>query len=313
MQTDYLKNLVSFVQAAQLGSFTAAANKLEITAAAVSKNISTLEKTLGVRLFNRTTRSISLTAEGLGFFEQSKTALDSLDQAVKNVSQSTEHPVGSVRISVSNTIGRNLILPFLPELMERYPQIELEVNFEDRVIDFVQAGYDLVIRGGILGESSMISRKISDLRTCLVASPDYIAKYGTPKNEMELSQHRQIALRFLNGKYSTWQFNQDGVSHPFTFSNKVLTLTDTEAVTQLALAGQGIAKVPMYLAWEHLQAGRLKLVLEDSFDSGNFELALQYPHRTLVTPRVRVVIDYLLEKLAEIEGLHIGEKELKKL
>ena len=307
---DEFKNLNAFIHAARHGSFTAAAHILGITPAAVSKNIGILEKTLGVRLFQRTTRSLSLTDEGRNFFTHAETAVNLLQHAADNIHPARQSPAGIVRLSVSSAIGRSLILPQLPGLLHSHPAICLEIDLEDRVIDFVQAGYDLVVRGGNIAESAMISRNIAPLRVCLAASPAYLAQHGTPRRSEDLDTHRIIMRHLLGGKLMPWHFRgADGALHPYTAARRALTLSDPEAITRAALDGIGIAEIPLYLAWPHLQAGRLKTLLADSHHEGSYRLVLQYAHRNLA-PRVRAVAEYLLEKLGKEPALHAGKDEL---
>ena len=304
--------VISFVYAARHGSFTAAARVLGVTPAAVSKNVATFEASLGVRLLNRTTRSISLTAEGEQFLPQAQQALETLEHAVDSVTTSKEHPKGLVRMSVPNVIGRKLIMPLLPELLARYPEVNVEVDFDDHVIDFVQQGYDLVVRGGNVRDSSMIARTLGDLKLGLVASTSYLEKFGPPKDYADLENHRLITRRFSDGKHSPWKFHlADGTTVLHEARHIAMTLSDPGALVTAALSGAGIAEVGIYLAWEHLQAGRLKLLLFDSHDPGPYKLMLQYPHRALLASRVRATADFLTEQLRHAEGLHVRQDQLQ--
>ena len=301
------KILNAFIQTARHGSFTAAAQALGLTPAAVSKSVGQLEQSLNVRLFSRTTRSLSLTAEGDYFLCQAETALALLQQAAERIGGSEAQYVGSVRLSVSNVIGRNLVLPCLKTLQQRYPQLDIELDFEDKIIDFVKDGFDLVIRGGHIPDSSMISRALAPLHLCLAASPGYLAQYGIPRRVEDLPQHRLIARRFVSGKYSPWYFRQDGALLPFEAARRVLTFSDPEACALAALDGSGIAEIPIYLALPHLQAGRLKVLLGDCHHVGDYRLVLQYAHRNLP---LRVVAEHLFAHLSQHPGLHTAPEEL---
>ncbi len=307
-----ITGIISFIYTANQGSFTAAARKLGVTPAAVSKNVAALEDSLGVRLLNRTTRSISLTAEGAQFLPQAQAALETLEQAVENLTTNTENPKGLVRMSVPNVIGRKLVMPLLPRLLNRYPELHVDVNFDDHVIDLVEQGYDLVVRGGNIHDSSMISRTLGDLKLGLVASPEYLAQYGIPHSHTDLKKHKLINRRFSNGKLSPWRFHlPDDTTFTHEAQNVAMTLSDSDSMVLAALSGAGIAEVGIYLVWDHLKAGALQLVLFDSHDSGNFKLMVQYPHRALLASRVRATADFLTEELRHTSGLHIGRNELK--
>ncbi|BAK77507.1 transcriptional regulator, LysR family [Pseudogulbenkiania sp. NH8B] len=301
-----VRAILSFVQAAQSGSFAAAARSLGISSAAVSKNVASLEQGLGVRLMNRTTRSLKLTAEGLAFLEQARIALDALDAAVDTVAAQRVVPAGRVRISTSAAFGRDQVMPALPGLLERHPALSVEVDFDDRRVDLVQEGYDLAVRGGQLVDSALVSRLICRLNMVLIASPAYLARYGVPRTPQDLPQHRLIARRFLGGRLSPWCFRlADGSLDEREPAPAVITVSAPEALAQAALAGLGIAQVGIHHAWPHLRAGSLKVVLADCHHPGTYEMALQYPHRALLAPRVRATVDYLLEAFARDEALHV--------
>ena len=303
------KTLNAFIHTARHGSFTAAAQALGVTPASISKQIIQLEQSLNVRLFNRTTRSLSLTDEGRYFLSQAETALALLQQAVQHINDNEAQYIGMVRISVSNVIGRHLVLPCLKTLQQRYPQLDIELDFDDKLIDSVKEGFDLVIRGGQIAESSMISRELAPLHLCLVASPDYLARFDIPKTPDELSQHRLIARRFVSGKYSPWYFWQNEHLFPYEMTRRVLTFSDPEACTLATLDGNGIAEIPIYLALPHLQAGRLKVLLGDCHHAGDYRLVLQYAHRNL-PPRVRVVAEHLFTYLSQHDNLHTPPQAL---
>ena len=302
-----VRAILSFVQAADAGSFTAAGRILGITPAAVSKNVASLEKALGVRLMNRTTRMLKLTEEGEAFLRQARVALEALDAAIDTIAAQRAVPSGRVRISTSTAFGRELLLPALPGLLSRYPALFVEVDFDDRVVDLVREGYDFVIRGGNIPDSALISRPVCRLNAMLVASPAYLARHGVPQTPQELRAHRLIARRFLGGRVAPWSFNTEGGGAD-TFDPTdmaVLTLSAPEAVVQSACDGVGIAHVGVHLAWEHLRSGALKAVLHRYQEPGNYEMVVQYPHRALLAPRIKATLDYLLETFAESASLHI--------
>lgn len=308
-----IRAILSFVQAADAGSFAAAARVLGVSSAAVSKNVAGLEAALGVRLMNRTTRSLTLTEEGIAFLAQARVALEALDAAVDTVAAQRVEPSGRVRISTSLAFGREQLMPALPGLMDRYPGVSVEVDFDDRVVDLVRDGYDFALRGGTPKDSALVSRPVCRLHMVLVASPDYLARHGVPRNPKDLHKHRLVARRFLGGKVAAWNFRgRDGHETSLDPSPaSVLTLSAPETLVQAACDGLGIAQVGVHLAWEHLVAGRLKVVLHRHHHPGSYEMALQYPHRALMAPRVRAVLDYLTEALAGDPSLHVPLSALK--
>lgn len=304
--------MLSFVQAAHTGSFAAAGRALGITSAAVSKNVAGLEKALGVRLMNRTTRSLVLTREGRSFLQHASVALEALDAAFDAVSAERIEPSGNIRISTSAAFGREQLMPVVPGLLAKYPGLTVEIDFDDRVIDLVRDGYDLAIRGGHIPDSSLITRPVCRLNTILVASPTYLANHGVPRNSADLPMHRLIARRFLGGRVAAWNFK--GTNGAITTMDPArgaaLILSAPESLVHAACRDVGIAEVGVHLAWPHLVSGALKVVLHRAHDPGSYEMVIQYPHRALVAPRVRATVDYLLESFANTPELHLALSRL---
>jgi DNA-binding transcriptional LysR family regulator len=301
-----VRAILSFVHAADAGSFAAAARALGISSAAVSQNVAGLEKAMGVRLMNRTTRTLNLTEEGATFLRHARVALQALDQATDAVSAHRLEPSGRVRISSGVGFGREQLAPALPALLERHPGLSVEVDFDDRRVDLVQEGYDLALRGGHISDSSLIARPVCRFHLVLVASPEYLACAGVPRTPQALASHRLLVRRFLGGGTSPWSFSTGhGERITLDIRAAVLTMSSPEVLAQMALAGAGVAELGLHHVWEHLQAGRLKLLLPDTHHPGDYEMTLQYPHRALVAPRVRVTVDHLLAHFSRLEALHV--------
>ena len=308
-----VRAILSFVQAADAGSFAGAARVLGVSSAAVSKNVAGLEQALGVRLMNRTTRALSLTAEGAAFLQKARIALAALDIAVDEVAAQRVGPRGRVRISTSAAFGRQQLMPALPSLLSRHPGLCVEIDFDDRVVDLVRDGYDLGIRGGSIADSTLVSRPICRLNMALVASPSYLAEHGIPGSPQDLERHRLITRRFLGGQVSPWHFrSNDGSITTFDTAHiATLTLSAPETLVQAAVDGMGVAQVGVHHAWAHLASGALKVVLHRQHAPGTYELVMHYPHRALVAPRVRVTLEHLLEAFARDEVLHVPLEALE--
>lgn len=218
---------------------------------------------------------------------------------------------GHVRIATSAAFGRDYLLPALPGLQKRYPGVTIEADFDDRVTDIVKDGYDLAIRGGRIVDSSLISRPVCHLSMILVASPVYLEKYGVPESPEDLKKHRLIARRFLGGRVSPWGFkSSDGSLTALEPESAAVTISAPETQIQAALLNLGIAQVGVHQALEYLQAGRLKAVLLGQHEPGSYEMVIQYPHRVLIAPRVKVTIEYLLDTFRSDEKLHFPLSEL---
>jgi len=301
----HLQGLTSFLEAASAGSFTAAAARLDLSPAAVSKNVIKLEAELGVRLFNRHTRRIRITPEGEAFAEQARAALRALDDALAGVREAQAEPSGRVRISVGVSFGRLHVMPALPDLLARHPRLEIELTLDNRNIDLVAEGYDIGIRGGRVRDSSLVSRRVCALPLMLVASPAYLARRGTPHTAADLAGHDCLGVRFANGGIATWKLRPAPDEPAVEWLPPArLWVSDPEAPLDLVRAGAGILQVAVHHAAADLQAGRLVPVLPGLLDPDAREIHLHYPHRQFLSPRVRVVVDELLAHFAGIEALH---------
>jgi DNA-binding transcriptional LysR family regulator len=309
--TQRVRAMLSFVQAADQGSFVAAARRLGLTAAAVGKNVAGLEAALGVRLMNRSTRSLQLTTEGLAFLEAAREAINALDAAIEGVAARRTEIAGPVRISASFAFGSRYLMPLLPELARLYPDIVPDIVFDDRRVDVVRDGFDLALRGGTIPDSSLISRRICHFPMILVASPSYISSHGTPGHPDDLPRHKLIALRFHSGLVASWDFRAlEGGNTEWLPQPVALTVSEPETAMEAAVYGLGITQTAVHHAWPHLREGRLKIVLRDHHLAGTREMVVQYPHRALVAPRVRATVDFLLSSFAGNEALHVQRDDL---
>jgi DNA-binding transcriptional LysR family regulator len=312
-----LQGLLAFVEIAAAGSLAAAARRLEVTPAAVSKNLLRLEAQLGVRLVQRSTRRLRLTDEGERFLANAREALRLLDGAVAEVSQSSVEPAGRVRLSVGVSFGRRWVLPALPALALRHPQLQVEVDLDNRPVDLLAEGYDIGVRGGLIDDSSLVARRVCALPVALLASPGHLRRHGVPQTLDELAQHRCVVVKFQSGVTSLWRFFRSGSGrgarqrrvefHP----QAQLSVSDAEAVLDLALADAGIVQAGLHHAMPYLRSGRLKLVMPELHDPGEREIVLHYPHRQYLAPRVRVVVEALLAHLAQASDLHMTPQRVR--
>src|SRR5450755_1768257 len=300
-----LQGLLAFVETAAAGSLTGAALRLDISPAGVSKSLARLEQQLGVRLFNRSTRRLAITPEGQRFLVDARSALRLLDQAVADVTQSAHEPAGRTRISVGIAFGRRWVLPALPEITARHPQLTIDVDLDNRPVDLVSEGFDIGIRGGQIEDSSLIARRVCALPVVLLASPAYLRRAGVPTSPEDLSAHRCAAVRFASGQAPVWRFLRPrGRAIEFT-PQPALTTSDPETLIDLALADAGIVQAGLPHALPHLRRGTLKLLLPGVHDPGQREIVVHYPHRQYLAPRVRVVVDALLAHFKAAAELHL--------
>ncbi len=282
-----LSSLTVFVQVAETRSFVLAGRLLGISASAVGKNIARLEARLRVRLFHRSTRSITLTAEGLMFLERSRRILNELEAAEVEFSQIKEVPRGRLRVSLP--LVSSLVLPVLGDFMQQYPDIELDLDFTDRVVDVVEEGFDAVVRTGQLNDSRLAAKKLGDFQMLLVGSPEYFRRYGLPQSPGDLAGHRCMHYRIpSSGKLESWSLS--------TYADNDIPISmvcnNVETRVCFGLKGLGIACLPDFSIREHLQAGHLQSVLEDSIHR-KVSLHVVWPSDRYMTPKLRVFIDFL--------------------
>jgi DNA-binding transcriptional LysR family regulator len=292
---DRLSGLAAFVKTADLGSFVAAGSVLRLSPSAVGKAVTNLEKQLGVRLFQRSTRSLRLTEEGRLFHERCRRVLDDLDDAQASLAEAVGTPRGRLRFSVP-LVSYHLLLPILPDFMALYPDIELDLDFNDRIVDLIDEGVDVAIRSGDLPDSRLISRSLRPFQMLLCASPAYLEKHGVPQTPADLAAHFGVTFRFPNsGKIQTWPLALPPDA-PDMRIKTVMTCNNMEALRGVVLSGIGIGCMPDFLTRQPLAEGRLVSVLGDYLDAPG-QLHLIWPSSRHLSPKVRVFIDFLSERL----------------
>ncbi|TCM71053.1 LysR family transcriptional regulator [Acinetobacter calcoaceticus] len=292
-----LAGLDIFVRVGELRSFTAASQQLGISSSAVSKSISRLEQRLGVRLFHRSTRSMTLTAEGNLFLERCRRILCEINAAEVELSQSQRMPQGRLKISVP-ALG----LPFMTVLanFERYyPDIQLEIDCSDRMVDVVEEGFDAVIRIGTHNDSSLMMKKVGQYRQVVVASPEYLHTHGTPQQPEDLEKHRILFYRIpSSGKVMTWPLYRDGQRIELNL-NASMVVNTLEPQICFAEHGIGIACIPDISVREHLRTGRLVHILE-SYNQGCMAFSVLWPSSRYLSPKLRVFIDFMQKHLSPL-------------
>jgi len=294
---DTLSGLLAFVKTADLGSFVAAGRALEISASAVGKSVARLEQEVGVRLLQRSTRRIQLTDEGRLFHERCRRILDDLDDAQATLSNARETPRGRLRVSAP-IVGHHFLLPVVPSFVARHPEVELDINFTDRNVDLIDEGIDVAIRSGDLPDSRLVSRPLNHFRLLLCASPDYLARHGTPMVVRDLERHATIRFRHpSSGKLLDWPMLEKSAIDSQTRLRTVLACNNMEAVLGATVRGLGIACMPDFLAREMLADGRLVCVLDAQLSAGGRFRAL-WPSSRHLSPKVRVFVDHLGEQLS---------------
>ncbi len=286
-------DIVAYVRVVEAHSFVAAAQTLGMSPSAISKAVSRLEERLGARLLNRTTRSLSLTDVGASFYEHCREALAQLDHAESEVSESRGIPRGRLRVDVPVSLGRRIIVPALPRFLAQYPEISVQMSMNDRVIDLVQEGIDAALRVGNLSDSSLVARRIGQLRGVTCASPDFIERYGAPGDPTELPpEHCLQMFKVGNNQIREWVFRKGEVEHKITPAAR-LSFSDPESAVAAAVSGAGFVRSLDFTVEAQIASGLLKPVLEDWNDGAYWPVSVVYPQHRQPTAKIRAFIDFV--------------------
>ncbi|QWA10713.1 LysR family transcriptional regulator [Sodalis ligni] len=284
-----------FVRVVEQGSFSMAASLFNMTPSAVSKLISRLEKRLGARLLNRTTRQLRLTPEGCVFYERGIRILADLEDAEQGAAAGSA-PQGHVRINANVPFGHHFLLPLVPAFMARYPDISLDITLADEVIDILEQRTDIAVRAGPLKSSGLVARKLGQTKMMIVGSPEYLAQNGTPQRVEDLARHNRLGANYMRSM-AGWPLLGDGATTLMPMNGSV-RISDGEGLRRLALAGAGLARLALFQVREDVAAGRLVPVLE-AFNPGDSEdvHAVFLGQGGYLSLRVRAVLDFLVENV----------------
>lgn len=285
--------IVAFVRVVEAHSFVAAADTLGMSASAISKAVSRLEERLGARLLNRTTRSLSLTDLGTNFYERCRDALAQLEGAENEVHESRGVARGRLRVDVPMALGRRLIVPALPRFAAQNPELTIQLSMNDRVIDLVQEGVDAGLRVGNLGDSSLIARRVGQLRGVTCASPEFIERVGVPKTPQDLKPQDCISLFKLgSNEIREWLFRQGDAEHVIAPAG-VLSFSDPEAAVAAAISGAGFVRVLDITVEAQIASGLLQPVLEDWNDGAWWPVSVVYPQHRQPTAKIKAFVEFV--------------------
>ena len=313
-----LRGILNFARVAELGSFAQAARELGISAVAVSQNISRLEKGLGVRLLARSTRQLSLTAEGQAFLAQCREPLAELDRACRQAKDDTQHPRGRLRVTAVSPVAYLYLIPALPQFFERFPDIELELELSEDANPLIGRRFDVGIRVGALQDAAFVARPLGPLRMLTLAAPAYLAAHGKPQTPDDLVQHRLLVAHFTDREQPTPFMLQsrsapDGPALPRMLSTTGslagrFVCSDYRGLLAACEAGLGIAQLPQPVALAALRAGRLQLLLADHTLQGLL-LFLHDPSRQQLPARVRAFVDFVVQQFGGHPDLSVDPAE----
>nr|WP_315251504.1 LysR family transcriptional regulator [uncultured Duganella sp.] len=296
MFTELSSYLDAFIASADEGSFSAAARRLGLTPAAVSKSVNRLELRLGVRLFQRSTRSLALTTDGERLYAQVRLPWSEIGDALTDLSQGAGKPAGTLKVALAHTVGRNYFVPLLEEFTRRYPDVVPDLYFDNHQVDLVAQGFDVAIGGGIELTDALIARELSSMHIVLAASPAYLKAHPAPSSPQELARHRGLLRRSLStGRLLPWTLKNSAGQEVVASVRPVAVMDDPEALARAAASGMGIAMLPLAHALPLLDSGELARVLPD-WHAETRPLSIYYSSRKLVPAKVRVFVDYIVEQ-----------------
>jgi DNA-binding transcriptional LysR family regulator len=291
---DSIRGVLGFVKTVAAGSFAGAAKQLGVTPVAVSKNVQRLERELGVRLLQRSTRKLSLTEDGRVFHERCIGPLQALEDAHAAVKDEGRAPAGVVRVTSVSPFGRSYVVPLLPSFSQRYPRIQIELDIDDAVSDMIVGRYDVGIRVGALRDSSMVVREIAPLPFVVCGAPAYLAVRGVPRNPDDLTGHNCLRLRARNtGRALPWVLGKERLSVPVEGD---LVSNDLTALVSAALHGQGLVCAPVPFVLPLLRTGALVPLVTDWLGLGA-HVFIHYQNRRNLPARVRCFVNFVVDAL----------------
>lgn len=291
---DKIHAMQLFIRVAELESFSRAADSLGLPKGSVSRQIQALENALGTQLLHRTTRRVSLTQDGMVYYERAKDLLANLDELDGLFLLDPASISGRLRVDMPVAIARNLVIPRLPQFLQQYPGIELELSSSDRLVDVIREGFDCVVRVGTLKDSGLIARPLGKLSVINCASPDYLTRFGYPETLDDLASHAVVHYALNLGSRPQGFEYYDGESTRWVKTGGILTVNSTETYHASALAGLGIIQVPRVGARDALRAKKLLEILPQ-YRPSPMPVSLIYPHRRNLSRRVRLFMEWLTE------------------
>lgn len=302
----YMESLRVFCRVVELGSITSGGRDLRLTPAVASKRIKELEKHLGVRLFNRTTRSLTPTEVGKQFYKEALRILEAVDEAETVVAQFSDQPRGTIRIAAPMAAGRRIIAPLVPAFADQHPDIDVRMRMSDRKVDLLADGLDVAFFVGIPHNSSLKLRKIADCDRVLCAAPDYLNRAGQPKHPEDLvTQHNCLLLRYPRSPEYYWTLQTDTGFRKFEVSGKY-DADDSDVLLGWALDGRGIVNKPLFEVADHLRSGRLVEILPEARPQPSMFGCL-YPHKKLQDPKIRLLVEFIASKGLSLMKESLGE------
>lgn len=299
-----LQAMEVFVQVVDAGGFTRAAENMQLPKATVSNLIQALERALAVKLLHRTTRQISVTADGAAYYERCLRILADVREAEESLSRTKLSPSGRLRVDAPSALARDMLIPALPDFFARYPDITLELGCSDRPVDLIEEGVDCAVRGGALGDSMLIARRIGALNFTTCAAPSYLARYGVPQHPRDLVRH--VCVNYFSaktGKVYDWDFTRDGERIVLPLP-ALVALNDTNAYIAAGLAGLGVTQMSTFALADYLADGRMVPILAD-WSSDPVPIHVVYPQNRHLSAKVRVFVEWVADLFINHPGMQV--------
>ena len=293
---DRFRAMRVFSQVVESGSFAKAAARLDLSTSAASRHVAELEAHLNTRLLQRTTRRISLTESGRGFYERCAQILAELDEAERDASQESAVPRGTIRLTTSINFGMRHVTPAIAGFLARYPQVKFDVSLSDRVVDPVEEGFDLAIRIGTAGPDTLVARKLGETRLVPCASPAYLAKHGVPATPEELKGHNCLTYEYA--LRDEWMFVDAAGGERRVRVSGSLNSNNGDLLAEAAAQGLGIVCEPTFIVGPEIRAGRLVPILQE-FSAPRSPIYAVYTSRKHLSARVRLFVDFLVERFGD--------------
>lgn len=296
---DDLKRMVIFYHVVEMQSFSGAARQLGIARSAVSRHIALLEKSIGVRLLNRTTRRLSLTEAGETYYQSCARIVTEAETATRRIGQLQDEPEGTLKLAAPISLGNQFVTPLIREFMQRYPALNVELLLDDEIVDMVKEGVDVSLRVGWLNDSNLIARKLGEWPRYLCASPDYLARHGKPSTPAELVDHEWLIFTRLPTPYH-WTFRKNKREERIQVRGR-LKSNNADAIRLSLLAGTGIMAQASFVVGDDIRAGRLEHLLPD-YDCGSVGMYVVYQDRRYQQAKVRLFIEFITREFNRLNA-----------
>lgn len=296
---DRLSEMQAFVAVVDQGGFTGAADRLAVSKSAVSKQVSALEARLGARLLNRTTRRVSATEIGLLYYDRARQVIEDAGEADALVAAHQDSPRGLLKVSAPVSFGMRHLSPVVSRFLCDYADVSIDLALDDRRVDLIEGGFDLAIRIGTLEDSALMARKLATTPVCFVASPDYLARNGTPRTVEDLARHSLLKYTFATTNYMLHLKARGGEQRPVRATGR-LAANNGDILFDAAIAGLGIILTPTFFLGDAVDQGKLELLLQDCPQEPATIYAV-YPPGRYIQPKTRVFIDYLVEHFRNVD------------